>query len=322
MKISEVTVTRREMAELLPSEPPGSLGPEEIRGRTLVSLVSPGTEIQAYLSDSPSTPGYAAVFIAEEIGCNVEGINRGEQLFCMGGHRSLQQLPSKSVVRVPEGLTPEEAVLARLMGVTITTLMTTLARPGDVVVVTGAGPVGYLCAHLFSISGYEVLVVEPNTERCRIAIESGLEKVFASVPENDKINGSVALVVDCSGHEQAVLDGARIVRKGGEIVLVGVPWLQRTNLTAHELLHLVFHKYAVLRSGWEWALPHHASGFQPHSIYGSFRLALRWLADQRIPCEDIITLHTPENAQDLYQGLHHGSLEGLFQIFDWRNHNQ
>ena len=64
MKISEAMVTRREIAELLPSEPLGSLEPEEVRGRTLVSLVSPGTEIQAYLSDSPSTPGYAAVFIS------------------------------------------------------------------------------------------------------------------------------------------------------------------------------------------------------------------------------------------------------------------
>ena len=310
------------MAELLPAELPGSLGPDEVRGRTLVSLVSPGTEISAnYLSENPSTPGYAAVFLAEEIGSNVEGVKLGEQLFCMGGHRSVQQRPSNSVVRVPEGLKPQEAVLARLMGVTTTTLMTTLARPGDVVVVTGAGPVGYLCAHLFTISGYEVLVVEPNSQRRRIATESGLKKVFTSVPENDEINGSVAMVVDCSGHEQAVLDGARVVRKGGEVVLVGVPWSRSTDLTAHELLHVIFHKYCVLRSGWEWALPHHASGFQPHSIYGSFRLALRWLAEKRIPCEELIALHQPQNAQSVYQGLHRGTSEGLFQMFDWRNYN-
>ena len=323
MKALAVTVTRKEMAELLPVEPPASLGPDEVRGRTLVSLVSPGTELAwNYLGQGgqfPSTPGYSAVFVAEEIGSDVEGIEPGARLFCMGGHRSVQQRRANAAVPIPDGLAPREAVLARLMGVTATTLMTTAARPGDVVVITGAGPVGYLCAHLLMISGYGVLVVGPDPERRRIAKGSGLRNVFPSVPEDDEIEGGVAMVVDCSGHEQAVLDGARIVRKGGEVVLVGVPWKRYTDLTAHELLDVVFHRYCVLRSGWEWQLPHHASDFRPHSIYGSFRLALRWLAEQRIPCRELIALHRPQDAQDVYQGLLHGKTEGLFQVFDWRN---
>ena len=323
MKVLAVTVTRKEMATLLPVEPPASLGPTEVRGRTLVSLVSPGTELSAnYLGGQfPSMPGYAAVFMAEEIGSDVEGIKPGARLFCMGGHRSVQQRPANAVVPIPDRLAPQEAVLARLMSVTMTTLTTTAARPGDVVMITGAGPVGFLCAHIFMISGYDVLVVDPDPHRRKIAKESGLRNVFSSVPEDDEIEGSVAMVVDCSGHEQAVLDGARIVRKRGEVVLVGVPWKRYTDRTAHELLDVVFHNYCVLRSGWEWELPHHASDFRPHSIYSSFRLAVRWLAEQRIPCQKLIALHQPQNAQDVYQGLLHGKMEGLFQVFDWQNQN-
>ena len=237
----------------------------------------------------------------------------------MGRHQSIQQHSANSVVRVPDGLAAEEAVLARLMGVTMTTLMTTRACPGDVVLITGAGPVGYLCAHLFRISGYDVVVVDPDPRRRKAVGESGIKHVSSSVLGDDQIKGIVSLAIDCSGHEQAVLDGARVVRKGGEVVLVGIPWKRCTDLTAHELLDVVFHNYVVLRSGWEWELPYQSSDFRPHSIYSDYRLALRWLAENRIPSQGSITLHRPEEAQDVYQGLLHGKAKGLFQVFDWRN---
>ena len=318
-----VTITGREEAALLPVETPASLGPDEVRGRTLVSLVSPGTELSwNYLGKGgqfPSTPGYAAVFEAEEIGSNVSGVKPGARLFCMGGYRSIQQQAAGSVFPVPCGLASEEAVLARLMGVSVTTLMTTTARPGDIVLVAGAGPIGFLCAHQFLISGYDVHVVDPDPTRRQIARDSGIKNVSPSVLQDTNIKGKVALAIDCSGHEQAVMDGAQVVRKGGEVVLVGVPWKRCTDLTAHELLNIVFHNYVVLRSGWEWELPHHASDFRPHSIHKSCRLALCWLAEGRIPSQGLITLHRPEDAQHVYQGLLHGNAEGLFQVFDWQN---
>lgn len=53
---------------------------------------------------------------------------------------------------MPDGLASETAVIARLMSVSMTTLMTTKARPGDRVVITGAGPVGFLAAHLSGLA--------------------------------------------------------------------------------------------------------------------------------------------------------------------------
>jgi len=320
-----ITITGPEKAELLPVKLQIPLEANEVRGHTLVSLVSPGTELSAnYLAKNekfPNTPGYAAVFEAEEIGSDVSGIKPGTRLFCRGGHRSIQQHAANSIVPIPDGLVSQKAVLARLMGVTMTTLMTTAARPGDIVLITGAGPVGYLCALLFAVSGYDVRMVEPDPNRRRIAEESGIKNVYPSIPRDEDVKGKVGLAIDCSGHEQAVLDGAQVVRKGGEVVLVGVPWKQCTDLTAHELLRVVFHNYVVLRSGWEWELPHHVSDFRPHSIYSGYHLALRWLAERRIPSQGLITLHRPEDAQSVYQGLLHDKAEGLFQIFDWQNRN-
>ncbi len=322
MTTSAITITAQEDAQLLRVEIPEALAPNEVRGRTLVSLVSPGTELaHNYLGNNakfPNYPGYAAVFHVEEIGAEVTGVTIGDRLLGAGGHRSIQQHSLDRVVAVPDGLSPEEATLARLMAVTMTTLMTTSARPGDIVLVSGAGPVGHLCAHSFTIAGYDVHLVDPDGARRAMAEQTGIRNVLPGLSAESELRGKVALAIDCSGHEQAILDAARAVRKGGEVVLVGVPWKQRTELSAHELLDVVFRNYVVLRSGWEWSLPMHASEFRDHSIMSGLRLAMRWLGEARVPCRNLIVMHRPEDAQTVYRDLLAGSAGGLFPVFDWR----
>ena len=320
MRYYAISITAKEHAEVVDVAAPEALGPNDVRGRTLCTLVSPGTELAWNYTGTtfPSFPGYAATFVAEELGSEVKDISVGDVCFCSGTHRSFQQVDAREVHPVPDGLAPEEAVLARLMGVSMTTLMTTEARPGDRVMITGAGPVGFLAAQVFTLSGYEVLVVEPNDARRQIVEQAGIARVYDTTPSDDAgIAGTVALVVECSGHEQAVLDACRVVRKRGEVVLVGVPWRRQTDASAHDVLSLVFHKYVVLRSGWEWELPQYAADFAPHSIHSGFDKALRWLADECINTENLISSANPREAQSIYQDLLHRKTEALFSVFDW-----
>ena len=72
-------------------------------------------------------------------------------------------------------------------------------RPGDRVVICGAGPVGLLAAHLFQLAAYRVTVVDPDPLRRRQVADSGLADVHAAMPLGDTaFQGQVALVVDCS----------------------------------------------------------------------------------------------------------------------------
>ncbi len=128
----------------------GALLPGQIRGRTLCTLISQGTELGWANGDVfPIRPGYAAVFEVTEIGDDVDGVSVGDRRFAMGQHRSTQTHDARHTLALPDGLAPDRAVLARLMGVSMTSLMTTKARPGDRVVVSGGGA-GWLpgCAPL------------------------------------------------------------------------------------------------------------------------------------------------------------------------------
>lgn len=320
------TKNRFELADY--DDPP--LGENDIRGPTVCTLVSQGTELAwANGDDFPIRPGYAAVFRVEEIGSAVDGIEVGELRFCMGAHRSTQQYEARFTLPVPQAMAPQTAVLARLMGVSMTTLMTTAARPGDKVIIAGAGPVGLLAAHNFKIGGYDVALVEPDSLRRNQASSTGITKTFEMMPDFDPAYAKkTALVVDCSGHEGAVLDACNIVRQGGEVVLVGVPWKKLTSISAHDVLQSVFFNYVRLRSGWEWELPILSRGFvweellegynnAPYGIFDGFSRALDWLSKKMVPVEPLVTTRTAENPHALYTELSSKLIDEPLVVINW-----
>ena len=145
----------------------------------------------------------------EEVGENVQTVQPGDLAFCMGNHRSYYRVKADQLLLVPEGLPPEIAVFARMMGVSMTTLTTTTARPPAKVLVMGLGLVGHLAAKNFLACGYNVYACDPVESRRRIAFETGIPNVLPEAPlEDPGISGRFSLVIECSGHEQALLDAA------------------------------------------------------------------------------------------------------------------
>lgn len=324
MKINKIIFKAREEAALETEEMPETpLGDDEISGPTLVSAVSPGTELAVYRGllkggNFPCASGYAAVFEAENIGRNVKRVRAGDKIFCMGNHKSFQRLRECDAILVPHDLPAERAVFARLMGITMSTLVTTTARPPSRVLVTGLGIVGHLAAQIFQSCGYNVLACDPAEERCRLALKNNIKNVQGAIPVDDpSLAGKIALCIDCSGHEQAVSDACKMVQKRGEIVLVGVPWARRTGLFAHDILSAVFHRYIVLRSGWEWEVPVHPTDFRTGSIMENLAGAIQWIGENKIRLDGIYTKHHPGEAQTVYQNLMrmHNCL--LTAVFDW-----
>lgn len=325
----EIIIPARQTFQLDPCQD-APLQPGEIRGRTEFTLISQGTELGWANGDAfPIRPGYAAVFTVDEVGEGVTGIEPGARRFAMGLHRSTQTHQAAFTLPVPEGLSSDVAVIARLMGVSMTTLMTTKARAGDAVLVCGAGPVGFLAAHQFQLAGYRVTVVDPDPLRRSQILASGIKDCRAEMPlEDASLKAKVALLIDCSGHEGAVLAGCQMLRRGGEAVLVGVPWRKLTDHSAHEVMRAVFFNLITLRSGWEWELPILDRDFvweellegynnAPHSVFGGFARALDWLAEGRIPVEGLIHRASPSDPAALYADIAARRIAEPFIVLDW-----
>ncbi len=319
-----IRFTAVEQAELVEMTPdPKPLDPHEVAGRMVRSLVSPGTELAGYQGQwawakYPLAPGYAAIFQVTEVGSEVTDLKPGDLAFCMGSHQSYQRAPRQYVVPLPKGLSPDAAPFARLMCVTMSTLTTTTARPPAKVIVTGLGIVGHLAAKLFSACGYDVLAVDPLEGRREAAVHAGIAQVAPSVPLDDpNWAGKVALVVECSGHEQAALDACKVVQKRGEVVVVAAMWKQLTNLSAFELLNTIFNRYVVVRSGWEWEVPLLPTDFRTNSMYTNIAGAMQWLADGKVKVEGLAMSASPRDAQQVYQQLLHQPAKSLTALYDW-----
>lgn len=327
----QVLFPKAGMAEFVDCERPDApLGPTEIEGRTLCSLISNGTELNVYLGHYerdnlswgrfPFVPGYATSFTVEAVGAEVTDIKPGQVAYSMGLHRTFQRVERREMLPVPEGLAPESVPFARLMNVTMSTLSTTTARPPALVVVTGLGPIGLMGAKMFGRCGYAVIGVDPVPSRRETASASGVPDVREAAPTDDpKVAGKVALVLECSAHEQAVLDGIKLLQKRGELVQVGVPMTRHTEIYAQELLNAVFRQDCVLRSGTEWEVARHPTAFRANSVFGQMEAALQWMAEGSITTEELFDVLPPTDPQTIYQDILNKRREKPCVVFDWRD---
>lgn len=329
MKDKQIVFPAAEQAEFVDAERPSeSLGATEVEGRTLYSLISNGTEQNVYLGNYerqgltwgrfPFVPGYAATMDITAVGKDVTDLQAGDRCFCMGLHRTFQRFPREAVLKLPEGCDPRSAPFARLMNVTMSTLTTTTARPPAPVLVTGLGPIGLMGALIFQRCGYQVTGIDPVDTRRDAASSAGVRDVRATVPLDDKkLAGFCALVLECSAHEQAVLDALDMLEVRGEMVLVGVPMVRKTEIYAQELTNKIFRKVAVMRSGSEWEVPKYPTAYRKNCIYGNMTAALKWLTEGSIRVDGIYELRTPEDPQAIYQDVIHQRTAKPCTVLDW-----
>lgn len=324
----EIVFVAPEQAELVAIDPDGKpLGSREVAGPTEVSLISTGTELNLYRGfyhqagvewgQLPHRPGYAAVFHVEDMGSDIDDINVDDYVFAMGCHRSWQRFQRDKVLKIPDGLRNEIALFARMMNITMSALTITTVRPPSKVLVTGLGVVGLLGAQIFDHCGYEVVAFDPQESRRTMARETGIRNVWNALPTEVDSSKEIALVLECSGNEQAILDSCPLITRGAEIIMVGATLYRKTDIYAQEILHRLFRKSAVLRGGSEWIVPMYPTEFRPNSIFGNLSTGLRWLLEGRLQVERLFRKVSPENPQQVYQRLAQGCSETHAVIFDW-----
>jgi threonine dehydrogenase-like Zn-dependent dehydrogenase len=321
MKGMRICIPAPGRVELRPFEDEKPLPDDHVEGPALASAISPGTELAcAYSKQDPEKPasgsGYAMVFRVERAG-PAAGFAVGDVAFCMANHQTRVRCAGRRAFKVPAGVAPADAALARLAGVSWSTLTTTAARPPARVAVTGLGIVGNLAAQIFAASGYRVLACDPVAGRRAQLAGRGIELRDRLPVEDSEWVNHTDLVVECSGHEAAALDACRLVTKGGEVVLVGVPWARRSELTAFDVLHAVFHRYVRLRSGWEWEVPADPTEFRHGSIRANITGAMEWFASGRLSSAGIVRHADPRDCDAVYRDLKEQRDGFLTAIFDW-----
>lgn len=144
-----------------------------------------------------------------------------------GGFAPSLTVAAGRVVPAHPALSDEEAAQVEPAAVALHGVRRSRIRPGDTVVVQGAGPIGLLVLQAARACGAgEVLVVEPTATRRRLALALGA--AAAPAPEDaadavrERTRGLGADVVyECAGVPALLQTAADLTRAGGVVALLG-----------------------------------------------------------------------------------------------------
>ena len=99
-------------------------------------------------------------------------------------------------------------------------------KPGNTVVIIGAGSIGLIMVQLVRNSGAsKIILIEPDSYKQKLGIELGAdcslnpydEKMFEEIKE--LTNHQVDVVIECVGSDDSVDSAIKIVGKGGKVVI-------------------------------------------------------------------------------------------------------
>ncbi|GGA37177.1 zinc-binding dehydrogenase [Paenibacillus physcomitrellae] len=300
--------------------------PGEILGKTVVSLISTGSERGGYMDYNdnmayPQVTGYAAILEVLEIGPGVTKVQKGDLFFAGTPHHLYNRVHEEDILPVPAGLPPEKAVYCRFPAVSLSSIVQMPVSPTEPVLVMGLGLVGLMCAQVLQNFGYDVWSVDPVRRRRDNARLNGILHAVSGVDEIPaELTGKFGAAFDCSGDESAIYGCADKIRHGGHLFLVGVPWRKTTDEDGHRLLLKIFYGFLHVHSGWEWTLPRRSGDFLPESHYRCLEKSLQWIAEGKLRMDDIAAVVDPSDCPEVYREIGDGELQHKANcvMFDWR----
>jgi NADPH:quinone reductase-like Zn-dependent oxidoreductase len=260
--------------------PLAPLADGQVRVRTAVSAVSPGTELtylgrgatNPYLrkrwdpdlrlfvegaptQDYPIVFGYRAAGVVSE--SRAPGVPVGARVFGKWRHTEFTVLSESDAAaqRLPDDLTLADGVdLAQMLPICVNAVSFAEGRHADApVVVFGCGPVGLIVAQVARMTGAAAVhVVDRLRSRLAIAASLGLVAHDASggdvavALKRELGTESVPVAFECTGSTRALHEAIRVVRRRGMVVAVGFYQGDAAGLALGDEFH---HNGVEIRSG-------------------------------------------------------------------------
>ena len=145
-----------------------------------------------------------------------------------GFFRELVNLPVANFLPIPSGMSFNEAALAEPLAIAIHSVRLASIRPGETVVVIGAGPIGLLTiAALRAAEAGRVWAVEPLAHRRDLARGIGADTAMEPGEALEEILGGtgqrgVDCAIDCAAGEHTTNQAVQLTRNAGRVAQTGI----------------------------------------------------------------------------------------------------
>lgn len=239
--IREIRFTGKQKLEINTTEEVQTLAPNEIRVRSVCSLMSTGTENIVYnqiydkgshwdrFATFPFRPGYSMIGDVTEIGSKVTNRAVGDRVALRLGHKSEHIVNASDSIPVPKTIDPEQAAWFGLAKITYVGAKAANYTLGHRVLIIGAGPIGQMSIRWAKAAGVKtIVVVDPEENRLSQARRGGAHFCIAQPLAQAgavilKCFGNIEpdVVMDTTGVASVFQEALKFCKPHGKVVIMG-----------------------------------------------------------------------------------------------------
>ena len=336
MKTKQIIFTKPYVAELLDVEcfPPTE---HEVTVRLEYSAISPGTEKANLIglrngtnvaedqeAIFPRTVGYSASGIVTEIGECVNGVKVGDRVIVIRGeHKKNITTNENNVLKIPEGVTLEEASMAFISTFSLGAIRKTKLEIGESAMVMGLGILGIFAVQQLKTAGaYPIIAVDPIGERREFALKMGAD--FALDPTDDNfvenvlnLSGGVNVCIEVTGLGIGLIQALDCMKRLGRVALLGCTRSSDFKIDYYGKVH---GPGISLIGAHTNARPHTESSPGLWTDKDDLCTVLNLIKGKRLNFKDMIfEIHSPIEAGETYSRLANDNKFPIGVLFDWRN---
>lgn len=254
----------------------------------------------------PLPLGYCNAGVVTELGGLARGFEVGDRVVSNGPHAEFVSVPSLLCAKIPVAVSDEEACFTVLGSIALQGVRLIQPTLGETVVVYGLGLIGLVAVQLLKASGCSVIGVDISSERLALAKTFGATGINGGECDNisERVKaitagrGADAVLITASAKTDAIVsDSARMCRKRGRVVLVGVVGLKlnRNEFYEKEISFQVSCSYGPGRydDSYEQDAHDYPIGFVRWTEQRNFEAILQLLADKSLDFKPLISHRFP-----------------------------
>lgn len=250
--------------------------------------------------DQPVALGYCNVGKVTE--SRSDGFDIGDRVVSNGKHAEIVSVPKNLCARIPDSVSDEAASFTVLAAIGLQGIRLVQPTLGECVVVTGLGLIGLMTVQMLQANGCRVLGVDFDPRRLELAKKMGAEVVNPGAGDDLLARAAAfsrgrgvdaVLITAATKSNEPVSQAARMCRKRGRIVLVGVVGLElnRDEFYEKELTFQVSCSYGPGRydSGYEEGGQDYPVGFVRWTEQRNFEAVLDLMASGALNVDQLIS---------------------------------
>jgi predicted dehydrogenase/threonine dehydrogenase-like Zn-dependent dehydrogenase len=263
----------------------------------------------------PLPLGYSAVGVVRE--CWFDGFRKGDRVVSNGPHADVVLVGGRLCARIPDNVSDEAAAFTVVASIGLQGIRLAAPTLGECFVVTGVGLIGLLVVQMLRAHGCHVLAIDFDPAKLELARrfgaevcnpEAGADPVAAGMAFSRGVGVDGVIITASTRSSDPVTQAARMSRKRGRIVLVGVTGLEldRADFYEKELSFQVSCSYGPGRydPAYEEAGHDYPTGFVRWTEQRNFEAVLDLMASGALDITPLITHSFPfEQAPLAYEAL-------------------